>query len=468
MRAGTLDPVALLNLRQLIVDEYQDLNPMDLEFVDLIAARGAILFAAGDDDQSIYSFRYASPNGIQSYTARYPGCGQHSLTGCFRCTPMVLGSGQSVINANPGPNRIAKNHVSLYANSNPPIQGVTHLWNCPSGISEARGIAESCRDLIQAGMNPRDILILISNRRTLWAALSNEFQTAGVPFEPPRSESFLDSPLGRLVMSLVRIVCGGDDYVAHRVLLGLLPRVGIGTCNTICEAVVANNINYRNLFYQPLPTGLFTGRALTALNRARSVCGQLSTWQSADTIGQRIADISAIINSLFGPQDVQIWQAYALLLPAGMTLEELRDFLWADTDEQQAALLEAVYERLNLPVPAGGLLPPRVRVMTMHGAKGLSARVVFIPGLEEETLPGPWRQPYPGLVLEAARLLYVSITRARASCIISYGVTRIVNGQFSRRTPSRFCTQLGGVFSYRTNGLTAQEIQQIMQTCAVL
>jgi len=198
-------------------------------------------------------------------------------------------------------------------------------------------------------------------------------------------------------MSLMRIVCGGDDYVAHRVFLGLLPRVGIGTCYTICEAVIANNMNYRNLFYQPLPAGVFTGRALTALNRARGVCGQLSTWQSADTIGQRMADISAIINSLFGPQEVQIWQAYALSLPAGMTLEELRDFLWADTDEQQAALLEAVYERLNLPVPAGGLLPPRVRVMTMHGAKGLSARVVFIPGLEEETLPGPWRQPHaPG------------------------------------------------------------------------
>ena len=113
MRAGTLDPIALLNLRQLIVDEYQDLNPMDLEFVDLATARGGILFVAGDDDQSIYSFRYASPHGIQSFATKYPGCGQHSLIGCFRCTQMVLRSGQSVISANPGPSRIPKNHVSL-------------------------------------------------------------------------------------------------------------------------------------------------------------------------------------------------------------------------------------------------------------------------------------------------------------------------------------------------------------------
>ncbi|HIE47441.1 TPA: ATP-dependent helicase [Candidatus Bipolaricaulota bacterium] len=82
--------------------------------------------------------------------------------------------------------------------------------------------------------------------------------------------------------------------------------------------------------------------------------------------------------------------------------------------------------------------------MTMHGAKGLSGQIVFIPGLEEEILPGPWRQPYPGLVLEAARLLYVSITRARAACILSHARTRIVNGRFSRQTASRFCPHLGG------------------------
>lgn len=117
--------------------------------------------------------------------------------------------------------------------------------------------------------------------------------------------------------------------------------------------------------------------------------------------------------------------------------------------------------RLNLPIPAAGVLPPRVRVMTMHGAKGLSAKVVFIPSLEEEILPGPWRQPYPGLVLEAARLLYVSITRARAACIISYAQTRVVHGQFGARTPSRFAASLDALFLPRTSALTAAEIQHI-------
>jgi len=146
----------------------------------------------------------------------------------------------------------------------------------------------------------------------------------------------------------------------------------------------------------------------------------------------------------------------------------LRDYLWADTDDQRAVLLQAVLGRLGLPIPAVGVLPPRVRIMTMHGAKGLSAKVVFVPGLEEEILPGPRRQPYPGLVLEAARLLYVSITRARAACIISYAQNRIVNGHSRGQTPSRFAAQLGGAFLSRTAGLNTAELQDITNQASLL
>lgn len=104
----------------------------------------------------------------------------------------------------------------------------------------------------------------------------------------------------------------------------------------------------------------------------------------------------------------------------------------------------------------------------MHSAEGLSAKVGFVPGLEEEILPGPWRQPYPGLVLEAARLLYVSVTRARAACILSDAQRRTVNGQFRRQTPSRFVANLGGPFIGRANALTAGEVTQIVDEVANL
>ena len=101
----------------------------------------------------------------------------------------------------------------------------------------------------------------------------------------------------------------------------------------------------------------------------------------------------------------------------------------------------------------------------MHGAKGLSGRVVFIPGLEEEVFPGPRKRPYLGLVQEAARMLYVSITRARAACIVSFAYRRMMEGKMPSHTSSRFASQLGGAFEYRSNGMTDAEVAEIMGTC---
>ncbi|MBS1862168.1 MAG: ATP-dependent helicase [Actinobacteria bacterium] len=125
MDAGTLDPAGLLGIEQLIVDEFQDLNPMDLRFVYGIEAQGVGLFIAGDDDQSLYSFRYATPTGIQEFTNRFDPVGDHVLRDCFRCTPKVLRAAETLIAANAAPGRIAKNHVSLYAEADPPLEATS-------------------------------------------------------------------------------------------------------------------------------------------------------------------------------------------------------------------------------------------------------------------------------------------------------------------------------------------------------
>jgi DNA helicase II / ATP-dependent DNA helicase PcrA len=168
MMAGTLNAVALLNLEHLVVDEFQDLNPMDLQFVDMMATQGAQLFVAGDDDQSIYSFRFASPAGIQNFIMQYPLCSQHTLNACFRCTPSILETGEALIAANPPLNRLLKNNFSLYREAIPPLNGNVYRWRFPSAVVEARAIAGSCRDLISSGISARDILVLLSG-------LSNKF-----------------------------------------------------------------------------------------------------------------------------------------------------------------------------------------------------------------------------------------------------------------------------------------------------
>jgi superfamily I DNA/RNA helicase len=256
------------------------------------------------------------------------------------------------------------------------------------------------------------------------------------------------------------LVCDLHDHVAHRLILSLRPGVGIGTCSAIANAVINNALSYWDVFHNPLPGGVFQGRSLTALNHARQVCAQIGAWQPTDTLQQRNADIAAILTGSFSAAEAQNFQNYVAALPVAMRLQELRDWLWADNDEQQMVVLGAVFTRLNQAMPAA-VLPPRVRIMSMHGAKGLSSRIVFIPGLEEHIFPGPWRQPYPGLVLEAARLLYVSITRARAGCILSYASRRRIQGPIRQTAPSRFTTSLNGAFVARAQGLQQPEVQQI-------
>jgi DNA helicase II / ATP-dependent DNA helicase PcrA len=464
MEAGILNPVDLLRIQHLVVDEYQDLNPIDLEFVDKLIDNGVETFVAGDDDQSIYSFRFASPQGIQSFAQRFPEAGDHELTECFRCTSDILGTAQHVIEHFSEPDRIQKRLTSLYANSEPPVSGAVHRWRFNSFVREVRSIAASCSSLIDHGVSANKIMILISNKRSLLPAITRELDNVNVEYEAPKSDSFFETSPGRFALAILRIVCNLDDYIAHRLILGLRSGVGPATCNRIASSVITSNLNYRDIFYQPLPQGVFNGRELSALNHARNLCAEIADWSCEETLNEHINEISVIINRLFGEQSATEWQESVSFLPAEITLQELLNYFRARTDEQQVALLETVYERLEIPIPEEGLLPAKVRIMTMHGAKGLSAQVVFIPGLVEDMMPGRKRQPYPGLVLEAARMLYVSITRAQAACILSYSNSRVEYGNYAQQRPSRFNAYLDGVFTNRNNGITDVEADIISQS----
>ena len=460
--AGLLDPAGLLGIRHIVVDEYQDLNQSDIDFIEALISRGVVAFVAGDDDQSIYSFRYAAPTGIQLFPNWHPGTGNHVLAECFRCASEIVRAGNQLIGHFAMPARIPKQLVSMHAGANPPEAGIVHRWQFQRDWDETQAIADSCRDLIASGMPASELLVLVSNKRVQIPSLVQALTNANVPFDAPRAESFLDEDAGRFVLAALRIICDSDDYVAHRVLLGSLPQVGAGTCNSVADSVLNAALRYRDIFYIPLPPQFLRGIALRAVNRARAICAQLAGWLEADTLAQRNGDLLAVLTQTFGAEAADQWGAFSAQMPPDTTMEELRDYVWADNDEQQAKILERVYMRLNLQMPPNGFLPQRVRIMTMHGAKGLSATVVFIPGLEESILPGNFRQPYAGLVLEAARLLYVSITRARGVCVLSYARERFMYGRPFQQVPSHFLAHTGGAFNARQNGLSADEIQCVI------
>jgi DNA helicase-2/ATP-dependent DNA helicase PcrA len=265
IQAGLIEPAKLTGIKQLIVDEYQDLNPIDLEFIDSIIEDEAIIMVAGDDDQSIYSFRFALPRGIQEFLNKYPTASDHGLTQCFRCTVEVLNAATVLIAAHPPHNRIAKTVASVYASSDPSINGDVLRWRFANGVQEARAIASSCGALIEAGIAPDEILILLSDRNILEGPIVAALEARGLLFDAKGVPDHLSEVWGRVLLAVVRIIINSHDYIAHRTLFGLLPGIGTGTCLAVHERVVEFGLNYRSLFYEDYPAGTFQNRVAAAI-----------------------------------------------------------------------------------------------------------------------------------------------------------------------------------------------------------
>lgn len=459
--AGTLNPVEILGIQHLIVDEHQDLNPCDLEFVEQLTNAGVTTFIAGDDDQSIYSFRFASPSGIQTFNTKHPSAATHLLEACFRCTPSILDAAKSVLARNPSPQRIPKNLRSLYKTSTPPVAGILHLWSFGQHKQEAAAIATSCQALINAGTPHREIIILLSNRALQEKPITDALEAAQIPYSPPREDGYNESDDGRFVLSCLRIACNKGDFVAQRTLLGILPGTGVSTCNTIAQKVLLHNLRYPDLFNKELPESIFSGRETQAIQKAAAIQITISPWTAENTLEDCVHDISELLIEHFDTDSADRWFAAIDSLPSQSTLKEVLLYLQADTDDQQRTILDDIALRHENIPPSTTVLPSRVRMMTVHGSKGLNALVVFVPGMEEKIWPGEHRIPYPGLVQESARLLYVAITRARAACIISFTKRRVVFGKMQSQTPSRFNAQLNGRFLPRQSGLSSVEASAI-------
>lgn len=446
---GHIDPVAVLGVEYIIVDEAQDLNSCDFEFIDALVARGVNVFICGDDDQSIYGFRYAFPEGIQQFNVKYPFSSNHVLNDCFRCTSDILAAAKSVINSYPDPRRIPKDLASVYLASTPPNMGVMMGRRFRNPNDEVSYIANSCAILIAGGVSPADILILVGNKRVLLGPVTSALSDIGVPYDSNQRDQFKDSRYGRFIISILRILSDDSDYVAHRVLLAMPRGVGLKTVLGIKEKIILNNLNFRDIFYNVIPTGVFSNRESSVINRAVSNLQFIQNWSIDDCLGDRVVDIANLVGSNFLDIERDEWLTVSASLPSAMKLSELKEFLQTDSEITRDEIITRIDERNQGAVGVDGIVK-KVRIMSFHSSKGLSAKVVFIPGLEEGVFPTQNAVHLPGRILENARLLYVAITRAKAACIISHSEYRTVNGIRKPMVVSRFAGSTGVVFNTET------------------
>jgi DNA helicase II / ATP-dependent DNA helicase PcrA len=387
-----------LNYDLLIVDEYQDLNACDLEVLRLIAARGCFIIGAGDDDQSIYSFRRAAPEGIRRFPQDYPSCQQYPLSVTQRCGSRITAWALHVIEGDPArPEKLPR----LTSAAGSP-DGEVALLAFSNETAEAEGVASLVRNLVEREeVPPNEILILVrGNHNAAFSGPIEEcLQHFGIPCSDPDAVNrMLAERSNRFVLETFRLLVNRSDSLAWAALLVLTPGIGDSLCNYVYERALANHTQFGATLLSAYETG-FPGGPRSA-PRARALIQSVTEWLDAHVVPDE------------QPEDG--WGHFIVenagngIVPAPTAdFTELLYALDALSESNQG------FDRyLSQITPMGKdralAESPGVRIMTMGGAKGLTVRATIIIGLEEGLVPRPDCD-----LGEERRFLYVGMTRAK-------------------------------------------------------
>lgn len=418
----------------LLVDEYQDLNRCDLAVVKAIGDRDAEVYVAGDDDQSIYGFRMAHPEGIRRFPQDYPGARELALEVCKRCDQEILDLGLFV--ARQDFRRIDKPLRAEDGRTGAEI-AILRFWD---QNEEAQAVADLCRHLIRdRGLEPDQILILLRSDHNgafssvLRQALDSEAIPVGIATANPLNEA-----PGRQVLAFLRLLDNGTDHLAWRTLLKLRNnRIGRGAVDAVYGLATARNGRFADalqVICGDLSLGGRHGRRIkTEVESIRAMLGALSALLPSGEEDEGEADLAETIRQVVHrivQDDVQrqaIQHQFELAIKAAEP---------GSIDELVRAL-EVSREDIEQELDEG-----KVNILTMHKAKGLTAEAVIIVAAEDEYLPG---RAEGDAIDDERRLLYVSLTRAKHYLFITYcerrtgpqGRTGRTSGQF-RRSLTRF------------------------------
>lgn len=389
----------LARFDHVIVDEYQDLNKAEQTLLDLVATNAA-LAVVGDEDQSIYSFRHAHPQGIVEFGVAHQGTHDETLGDCRRCPSRVVEIADHLIRHNHPP---GQGHRLRVLPGNP--EGEVHITQWTSLEEESTGLADYIEYLIaHRGYSPGDILLL-SPRRLIGYGIRDALLLKGIPVHSFFHEAALESDEARLALTLLALHVQNEDRVALRYW------VGYGSQSW-------HAVQYSKLRAHCEREGESPWSALE-----RVVDGNL-TLRGIDRLVDRFG---LLLEQLVALQSLQGQDLIDHLLPAGQEwAANLREAAMLKLTEGTGAedLLDILKEVTSQPeMPDSG---DYVRVMSLHKSKGLTSKVVLVAGCIHGLIPyvkndQPANEQEADLK-EQRRLFYVAITRPKEILVLSSAV----------------------------------------------
>jgi DNA helicase-2/ATP-dependent DNA helicase PcrA len=427
--------------RYILIDEFQDTNIGQMRTLKLLANVQNNVCVVGDDDQSIYAFRGADVRNILEFEEHFKGAKVIKLEDNYRSYAQVLDVANAAIAQSAGKRHLKTLRAARGRGDN------VRLVQCEDPGHESRFVAEEIRELHRDRVAYRDMAILY--RSNLQARLiEDELRAQGIPYQLFGGQQFFDRKEVKDAAAYLRVVVNPRDDISLRRVINYPPR-GIG--DTTLERV--NRL--RLIKSVPLHDAVGHMDSLSdvpdnAKRSAQQLLGALSEARTEFEAGRNYAQAAATLFERVGlkaallspddPQGAKRWENVQFLL------RSIERFEGRPTGDRPtlAQFLARITLRKDDKGEEQEAEPNQVTLSTLHGAKGLEFKNVFLIGAVEGQLPhartvdAKVTDASPTDVEEERRLFYVGVTRARDRLYVSHFKRRMLRGKVTEAVRSRF------------------------------
>ena len=418
-------------IRYLLVDEYQDTNGAQYRMIKALAGSRGMFTCVGDDDQSIYAWRGAQPENLDELGHDYPALKVIKLEQNYRCSARILRAANTVIANNP--------HAHLKQLWCQHEEGDRiRIWSCKNNEHEAQRVAAEIQYLVQAHSLPYSEFAILFRGNHQSRPLEKELQLLKIPYHITGGTALLERGEVKDVMAWLRCIANPDDDAAFlRAVTSPKREIGATSLEKLAHlaqqahipmALAAQNSSMRTALSARPAAALaeFVGLLARLRERAKKA-------PAADIVRAVVND-SGILNQIRVETKNE-----ALFLRRKENLEELAQWFGADRHASGAGDLAAQLALLSN--ADRGEPGNQVRLMSLHSAKGLEFRTVFIVGCEQGSLPHQVSLD-EGQLAEERRLFYVGITRAKERLILAHSAEIKRWGEQVNLLPSQFLDEL--------------------------
>ncbi len=423
--------------KYIMVDEYQDTNTAQFELIRLLADRHHNLCVVGDDDQSIYKFRGANIRNILDYEKVYPEAKVIKLEQNYRSTGNILNAANQVIKNNKG--RKAK---SLWTEKEAGSR--VHYRQFDNGYEEAEYVADDIARKVRKGDCGYGDCAILYRTNAQSRILEERFVLEGLPYNIVGGVNFYARQEIKHILAYLKTIDNGRDDLAVKRIINV-PKRGIGnaTLDKVQEYADVRNIS----FYDALREKDQIVSLGKAASKLEPFVAMIQTFRSKAQyygIQDMIEDVLEVID----------YKGY--LNSLNEEEEKIEDRL-RNIDEfiSKAAVYEQTHDEISLTdflseialvsdVDSMEDADERVRLMTIHSAKGLEFKHVYLVGMEDGLFPSYMTivSDDPSDMEEERRLAYVGITRAMEELTMTYAKARMVRGETQYNPVSRFVREI--------------------------